>query len=71
MTKRSMIECPVDTPVSRLIGHDPASICELIRRERGFEVEGIRQARIEGERSGERVPSDFAAFARRKAGQQG
>lgn len=37
----------------------------------GLERESIRHALIEGERSGEAEPFDFAAFKRRKAGQHG
>ena len=52
---------------------DSEAIRDLIRREqeRGLEREGIRQALIEGERSGEPEPFDFAAFTRRKAEQGG
>lgn len=48
--------------------NDSEAIRDLIRREqeRDFELETIRQALIEGERSGEPEPFDFAAFKRRK-----
>lgn len=53
--------------------NDSEAIRDLIRREqeRDFELETIRQALIEGERSGEPEPFDFAAFQRRKAAEHG
>lgn len=52
---------------------DSEAIGDLIRREqeRGFEVESIRQALIEGERSGEPERFDFAAFKQRKTTRHG
>jgi len=52
---------------------DSEAIRDLIRREqeRGLEVDNIRRALIEGERSGEPEPFDFAAFKGRKARQHG
>jgi antitoxin ParD1/3/4 len=49
--------------------NDSEAIRDLIRREqeRTLEIEGIRQALIAGENSGEPQPFDFAAFKRRKA----
>ena len=53
--------------------NDSEAIRDLIRREqeRQVEAEGIRQALIDGEHSGEPQPFDFAAFKRRKAEQLG
>ncbi len=53
--------------------NDSEAIRDLIRREqeRSFEVETIRQALIDGERSGEPAPFDFADFKRRKTAQHG
>lgn len=49
--------------------NDSEAIRDLIRREqaRGFEIETIRQALIEGEESGEPQSFDFGAFKERKA----
>jgi antitoxin ParD1/3/4 len=49
--------------------NDSEAIRDLIRREqeRNLEIEGIRQALIAGENSGEPQPFDFAEFKRRKA----
>lgn len=48
--------------------NDSELIRDLIRREqeRNLELEVLRQALIEGERSGEPQAFDFAAFTRRK-----
>jgi antitoxin ParD1/3/4 len=53
--------------------NDSEAIRDLIRREqeRRFEIETIRQALIEGERSGEPEPFDFAAFKQGKTAQHG
>lgn len=53
--------------------NDSEAIRDLIRREqaRGFEMETIRRALIEGENSGEPERFDFAAFKARKAAQHG
>ncbi|MDN5864429.1 MAG: type II toxin-antitoxin system ParD family antitoxin [Gammaproteobacteria bacterium] len=53
--------------------NDSELIRDLIRREqeRTAEVEAVRQALIEGERSGEPEAFDFAAFTRRKHTQHG
>jgi len=53
--------------------NDSEAIRDLIRRdqERSFEIETIRQALIEGERSGEPEAFDFAAFKQRKSAQHG
>lgn len=53
--------------------NDSELIRDLIRREqeRGVELEALRQALIEGERSGEPEAFDFAAFTRRKYAQHG
>ncbi len=53
--------------------NDSEAIRDLIRREqeRSAEVEAIRQALIEGERSGEPEPFDFAAFKRCKSSRHG
>ena len=53
--------------------NDSEAIRDLVRREqeRGFEVEAIRQALIEGEQSGEPERFDFVAFKQRKAAQYG
>ncbi|MES2095763.1 MAG: type II toxin-antitoxin system ParD family antitoxin [Pseudomonadota bacterium] len=53
--------------------NDSEAIRDLIRREqeRSFEVETIRRALIEGERSGDPAPFDFADFKRRKTAQHG
>lgn len=47
--------------------NDSEAIRDLIRREqeRSFEIDTIRQALIEGERSGEPQPFDFDDFLRR------
>ncbi len=52
---------------------DSEAIRDLIQREqeRGFEIEAIRQALIEGEQSGEPERFDFAAFKERKTAQHG
>jgi antitoxin ParD1/3/4 len=49
--------------------NDSEAIRDLIRREqeRRFEIDAIRQALIEGERSGEPEPFDFATFKARKS----
>ncbi|MBS0397733.1 MAG: type II toxin-antitoxin system ParD family antitoxin [Proteobacteria bacterium] len=49
--------------------HDSELIRDLIRREPecASQVEALRQAWIEGERSGEPQPFDFSAFTRRKS----
>ena len=53
--------------------NDSEAIRDLIRREqeRTLVVENIRQALIEGEKSGEPELFDFAAFKRRKTGKHG
>lgn len=53
--------------------NDSEAIRDLIRREqeRSFEIETIRLALIEGERSGDPEPFDFAAFKERKKVQHG
>jgi antitoxin ParD1/3/4 len=53
--------------------NDSEAIRDLIRREqeRSAEIEGIRQALIEGEQSGEPEAFDFGAFKQRKAAQYG
>jgi antitoxin ParD1/3/4 len=53
--------------------NDSELIRDLIRREqeRFAEVEAVRQALIQGERSGEPKPFDMAAFSRRKIKQRG
>ena len=53
--------------------NDSEAIRDLIRREqeRNFEIESIRQALIEGERSGPPEAFDFAAFKRRKVAEHG
>ncbi len=53
--------------------NDSEAIRDLIRREqeRGFEIETIRQALIEGEQSGEPERFDFAAFRQRKIAEHG
>ncbi len=53
--------------------NDSELIRELIRREqeRTVEREAVRQALIEGERSGEPQSFDFATFTRRKRAQHG
>lgn len=53
--------------------NDSELIRDLIRRaqERAVQVEALRQALIDGERSGEPQPFDFAAFTRRKVAQHG
>ena len=53
--------------------NDSEYIRDLIRREqeRTSEIEIIRQALIEGERSGEPQPFDFEAFKKRKRAQHG
>lgn len=56
-----------------LYTNDSEAIRDLIRREqtRAFEIERIRGALIEGERSGEPEAFDFAAFKQRKADEHG
>lgn len=51
--------------------NDSELIRDLIRREqeRATDLEALRQALIEGERSGEPQAFDFAAFTRRKRNQ--
>ncbi len=53
--------------------NDSEYIRDLIRREqeRGVEIEAIRNALIEGERSGEPQPFDFDTFVKRKRAQHG
>lgn len=53
--------------------NDSEAIRDLIRREqeRGLELDAIRQALIEGERSGAPEPFDFKSFKRRKSQQHG
>ena len=53
--------------------NDSEAIRDLIRREqeRGLELEALRQALIEGERSGAPEPFDFKAFKHRKREQHG
>ncbi|MFT3905684.1 MAG: type II toxin-antitoxin system ParD family antitoxin [Steroidobacteraceae bacterium] len=53
--------------------NDSEVIRDLIRREqeRAGQVEALRQALIDGERSGEAQSFDFAAFTRRKVAQHG
>lgn len=53
--------------------NDSELIRDLIRREqeRTAEMDAVRQALIEGERSGEPQHFDFAAFTRRKLAQHG
>lgn len=53
--------------------NDSEAIRDLIRREqaRGFEIESIRQALIEGEQSGEPERFNFTEFKRRKSAQHG
>ena len=53
--------------------NDSELIRDLIRREqeRGAEIEAVRQALVEGERSGKPKAFDFAAFTRRKRTQHG
>jgi antitoxin ParD1/3/4 len=53
--------------------NDSEAIRDLIRRaqERGFEIETIRQALIEGEQSGEPERFDFAALKQRTIAQHG
>ena len=48
--------------------NDSEAIRDLIRREqeRDADIESVRWALIEGERSGEPEPFDYAAFKRRK-----
>lgn len=52
---------------------DSEAIRDLIRheQERQSETQGIRQALIEGEQSGEPERFDFAAFRQRKTAQHG
>jgi antitoxin ParD1/3/4 len=52
---------------------DSEAIRDLIRREqeRSVEVETIRQALIEGEKSGDPAPFDFALFKQRKSADHG
>jgi antitoxin ParD1/3/4 len=51
--------------------NDSELVRDLIRREqeRSVELEAVRQALIEGERSGKAQAFDFAAFLRRKVAQ--
>ncbi len=53
--------------------NDSELIRDLIRREqeRVAQTEAVRQALIEGERSGDPRPFDFAAFTRWKVAQHG
>ncbi|HTY50110.1 MAG TPA: type II toxin-antitoxin system ParD family antitoxin [Steroidobacteraceae bacterium] len=53
--------------------NDSELIRDLIRREqeRAAQIESVRQALIDGERSGEPQPFDIAAFTRRKVAQHG
>lgn len=53
--------------------NDSEAIRDLIRREqeRRFDSDSVREALIEGERSGEPEPFDFAAFRHRKTAQHG
>ena len=53
--------------------NDSELIRDLIRREqeRSIGIDAIRQALIEGERSGDPQDFDFAAFTRRKIAQHG
>lgn len=53
--------------------NDSELIRDLIRREqeRTAEMDALRQALVEGERSGEPRTFDFAAFTRRKQKQHG
>ncbi len=53
--------------------NDSEAIRDLIRREqeRGFQLETLRQALIDGEESGEPEPFDFEAFRQRKIAQHG
>jgi antitoxin ParD1/3/4 len=53
--------------------NDSELIRDLIRREqeRSTEIEAIRQALVEGERSGEPQAFDFAALTARKRAQHG
>lgn len=53
--------------------NDSELIRDLIRREqeRSAELEAVRQALIDGERSGEPQAFDFAAFTQRKLAQHG
>lgn len=56
-----------------LYTNDSEAIRDLIRREqeRVAELEALRQALIDGERSGEPERFDFKAFSRRKQAQHG
>lgn len=56
-----------------LYTNDSEAIRDLIRREqrRAFEIERIRGALIEGERSGEPEAFDFSAFKQRKTDRHG
>lgn len=53
--------------------NDSELIRDLIRREqeRSMEIEAVRRALIDGERSGEPEAFDFNAFTRRKLAQHG
>lgn len=53
--------------------NDSEAIGDLIRREqeRSSEIEGLRQALIEGEQSGEPEPFDFVAFKQHKTVRHG
>lgn len=53
--------------------NDSELIRDLIRREqeRGSEIDAVRRALVEGERSGKPQAFDFAAFTRRKRAQHG
>jgi len=53
--------------------NDSELIRDLIRREqeRAVQIEAVRQALIDGERSGESQPFDFATFIHRKVAQHG
>jgi antitoxin ParD1/3/4 len=56
-----------------LYTNDSEAIRDLIRREqaRAFEVKRIREALIEGERSGDPESFDFSTFKRRKIAEHG
>ena len=53
--------------------NDSELIRDLIRREqeRLAQIESVRHALVEGERSGDPQPFDFAAFTRRKVARHG
>ncbi|MEN0029696.1 MAG: type II toxin-antitoxin system ParD family antitoxin [Pseudomonadota bacterium] len=56
-----------------LYTNDSEAIRDLIRREqaRAIEIERVRMALVEGERSGPPESFDFAAFKRRKIAEHG